>query len=803
MKKTIFTILLFLVSLSPALAAEYVWTGTDCQTTNNAAFSNAGNWMPMDPFAPPTPTPGPDDTLIFNQAYKLGSCTNNPFDDISATILGQWAEWGNIYVDGTFDGIIGFSNFGALTPVQDPLGQDADLVIHGDFILAPGGSNSYGVKFSSSTTTNRVYYENARFDGFKFDYNNVNPWEIYGGDLAISDPFQFEYGALVDGCLNTGTDGGFNMANSIRVDGVNMIDCYYEAPTVDISPGVTNIWTWSYANNDVTAFLNSNVYFATNNTISSDYEIDMTHNSNELIITNSTLIGKADNQPNTFKIRATHGDLTWNNAIVNSTSLFIGSSADYTIVDSNYTFNQLFFDQGGTTTWTNSDLNYVNSDGVINADGLGYNPLTSYNINLDLSSPVSNTLDFYPTDLSSDWNYPAYNITSNNVSIRNSVGGEIIIDNYILEGTGGFIQNHPGLTANVLDASSSSGSITMSFAGDLDAAEIKRADNFTGTTTGNIDYFNVTYTSLPTFDSTAGIRLDAGGTPHTVRGLTYPPEGSTVIEGLIPFNWTQEWGVDGYECEVGENGDNFNTPVADWSRNGETNTSYIFDTSTLTPETAYQWRCRSWKVDQGLTNQTSIWSDVVNFFYLYSFNNTCFNSTIAIDLLDDITDPTGTTPRNETLFTKIDTPYTFVVYNASDVKYRLQYFDGFFNRDVITDSGSFSNSVTILLSNDKVFDSPLSNTQYNISAIAYTANGSTCETPKNFYAVAPISPGGGGGGGSGNVSVSVAAAVEQAAIIWLIEIVLILLAVAFFILGIKASNGKSIILEPGQPRRRN
>jgi hypothetical protein len=487
--------------------------------------------------------------------------------------------------------------------------------------------------------------------------------------------------------------------------------------------------------------------------------------------------------------------------MVNVTNLFIGSSADYNIDLSDIIFSNLFFDQGGTTSFTDSRVVYYNYDGNINPDGFGYNPSTSYDMNLNLESPVPNILDFYPTDLTSDWNYPSYNFKTTNVSLKNTQSGEIITDNYYIEGTGGFVNNHPGLTANILDAAGAFGDVPMSFAGDLDVEQIISADGFIDTTTGNIDYFNITYTSLPTFDSTAGIRLDAGGTPHTVRGLTYPPEGSTVIEGLIPFNWTQEWGVDGYECEVGENGDNFNTPVADWSRNGEANTSYIFDTSTLTPETAYQWRCRSWKVDQGLTNQTSIWSDVVNFFYLYSFNNTCFNSTMAIDLLDDITDPTGTTPRNETLFTKVDTPYTFVVYNASDVKYRLQYFDGFFDRDVITDSGSFSNSVTILLSNDKVFDSPLSNTQYNISAIAYAANGSTCETPKNFYAVAPIAPG--GGGGASNVTVSVAAAVEQAAIIWLIEIVLILLAVAFFILGIKASNGKSIILEPGQPRRRN
>ena len=113
MARAVFTLLILFLSISvPALADTYFWTGADCQVTNNAHFSNAGNWNPLNPMSPPTPTSGPNDILIFDTAYKTGACTNDAFDDISSNILGQIAHWGGITVTGTFDGVVTFSNWG-------------------------------------------------------------------------------------------------------------------------------------------------------------------------------------------------------------------------------------------------------------------------------------------------------------------------------------------------------------------------------------------------------------------------------------------------------------------------------------------------------------------------------------------------------------------------------------------------------------------------------------------------------------------------------------------------------------------
>ena len=744
MARAVFTLLILFLSISvPALADTYIWTGADCQITNNAQFSNAGNWLPLNPMSPPTPSPGPTDVLIFDTAYKIGSCTNNPFDDISANILGQIAHWGGITITNDFDGEVQFSNWAGLTPLQDPTGSfNVDLRIDGNLVIEPN-LGTVGMRFISSSVTNKIYAQEYYLTEGEIDKNTANPFMLHGNILEIGEGFQFNSGD----CNNpdNGKTGGFNMTTSISVQGDNMIDCYYKAPTVNIDPLITNNWIWNLATGDSPYFEDSIVYWRSDNILPSSYELHQNHASNTLNFDNSQLQPHASNLPDSLKVQLHQGTANFNNALINVTSFYIGNSITDTYLDSEIIFSKLYFhDSASTVSWTNSVVKFIENN-LLGGGGFGYHANIYYNQNLDLtSSDGAVTLDFYPTNSVNDWNFQNYNITLNNVTIRNTLGGNVLTNVLTLNDNSG-VGAWSNVVANKIigDTSVSSQYITPT---NIQADEWIDADKFSGTVSNEIEYYNITYNQLPSLTAPT-ITLMAGGTPHAVRNQILPAEGSTIIQNLINFTWSQEWAVDGYECQIDETADAFASPVASWNNLGNANTTYTYDTGLLSGTTDYQWRCRTYQDDDLGVTQYSDWNTPANFFYLYAFDNACYSGTAAIDYLSADTTPTGDTPVNRTIFSKLQ-DYTFVTYNLSDVDVYYTYNDSNYIVTDTIDAGVFVNSISTLVSNDKILTVPLEQTTYNVNLVGTLGDGSTCNTTYEF-AVGAITTGGGGTGGTG------------------------------------------------------
>lgn len=799
MKKILRLLFVLIVFLpATAFAYEYQWTGADCQTTNNAGFDIPGNWFAPDPFAPPIPTPGASDTLIFDTAYKTGSCSNDPFDTISANFGNQWAEWGSIIVTGTFDGIVTFSNFGGLNPITAVNGEDVDLIVHNDFVLDTGVSNSYGVRFMSSTTTNKVWLGDAVLRGGKFDFNNNNPWIVYGNTLGIEDPFQFEFSGLIDGCKNSasGRDGGFIYDTEIQIFGENMIDCYYNAPLVTIDPGVTNNWLWNFGSHDNLHFENSLVEWVTQNTIASDFELKLTHSANTLDFSNSILTAQAGSADPTIKIQATHGTLQAVDSNLDIATLFLGGSLTSTFTNTNIIIEKLFFeDQHHTNTWLNSIIKMVNKV-LGNSDGFGFNPNTNYNMNLNFSSPTgANIVEFYPADTTSDWDYPAYNITLENITIRNNQAGKTITDILTLEDTSGIgvvSDYYPEIIANEIIGDSGNPVSQPIYAVNMHAPTWTNIDKFSGYISGEANYSSVTYNALPSLSVSGTTNLLAGGTPHVVRNLISPPNGTILIAGNHTFEWTEEWGVDGYECQLDEVGDNFASLDLSWSNTGQSNTSKIVDLNPLSDETYYEWRCRTEKTDVNGVQQFSNWTDANQLFLLYHFQNTAHNNTMAFDILSAETLPAYDTPVNRSLGSKLNIDLDFAMFNVSTVDCDLSYNDDYFQvTDDINIIGSVTSSTTTLIVNEKEFDAPLDGRTYDVACLATnTASGNSLYGNFSF---AIRSSAVGTGGGSGNVSVAVSDFNREAVSIGYTGLLFVVLGVLFFYVGSRTKKQQVII----------
>lgn len=781
MARALFSLLILILTITfPAFAYDYQWTGADCQITNNAQFSNPGNWLPLNPMAPPTPTSGPNDILIFDTAYKVGACNNDAFDDINANILGQIAHWGGITVTGNFDGIVTFSNWAGLTPLQDPSSSfNVDLRIDGDLTIDP--TTNVGIRFSSSTATSKVYASNYFLSSGTFNKNTANPFMFHGDTATINEAFQFNSGD----CNNpsNGKTGGFNMTTSIALDGNDMIDCYYKAPSVTIDPLITNSWRWNLANGDSPYFEDSIVYWRSDNTLASSYEIHQNHASNSLNFDNSQLQPHPSNLPDSLKLQLHQGTANFNNALINVTSFYIGNSITDTYLDSEIIFSKLYFhDSSSIVSWTNTLINFIENN-LLGGGGFGYHANVNYNQNLDLtSSDGAVTLDFYPTNSANDWNFQNYNITLSNVTIRNTLGGDILTNVLTLNDNSGV-----GVWSNVVankiigDTSAVNQYITPT---NIQSDEWIDADKFSGTVSNEIEYYNITYNQLPSITAPT-ITLMAGGTPHEVRNQILPAEGSTIIQNLINFTWSEEWGVDGYECQIDEQADAFASPLTTWTTTGLTNTSHEYDTNLLSAETDYQWRCRTYKDDVDGITQYSAYNSPANFFFLYIFDNACYGGIAALDYLSPDTTPTGDTPVNRTIFSKTQ-DYTFVTYNLSDVDVYYTYNDTNYIVTDTEDAGVFANSISVLISNDKSLVVPLEQTTYDVELVGTLGNGSTCNTTYEF-AVGAITSGGGTGGTGGTDNSR-----QQTFALTFLGAILLAASAIFFYLGKKNNSEVNI-----------
>ena len=791
--RLLFVVIIFLPAT--AFADTYFWTGADCQVTNNAQFSNAGNWNPLNPLSPPTPSPGSGDVLIFDTAYKTGSCTNDPFDDISSNILGQIAHWGGITITGTFDGLVQFSNFNALTPLQDPTGSyNVDLRIDGNLIMDSAVSSSIGIRLTSSSATNKVYANYATLAGNIFNKNTANPFMFHGQTLDITDSFTFNSGA----CNNpsNGKTGGFNYTESIQIIGNDFIDCYYSAPIININPDVTNNWRWDFANNDNLYFENSVIYWDSQNTVSSSYEIHQNHASNTLTFSNSTLNRKATNPLNTVKLQAHQGSLNVIDSTLDIATVYLGNQLTSTFTNAELKLEEFFFeDSANTNTWLNSFVYIWNV--LQDTDSFGFNPNTNYNMNLNFTSPTGAYIQaFYPVDLTSDWNYPNYNITLANASIQNNGAGATRTNVLTLIDTAGIgigSDYYPQIVANEIIGDASNPVSQPIFAVDIHATNWTDIDKFSGYITGDANYSRVTYNSLPTLSVTGTTNLLAGGTPHVVRELITPPNGTILIAGNHTFEWSEEWGVDGYECQLDEVGDNFASLDISWSNTGQTNTTELVDLNPLNDETYYEWRCRTEKTDVNGVQQFSNWTDASQLFLLYHFQNTAHNNTMAFDWLSSYTTPQYNTPVNRSLGSKLDIDLDFAMFNVSTIDCNVSYNDDFFTvSDDITIIGAVQSSTTTLIVNEKEFDAPLDGRTYDVSCLAtHTPSGQSLWG--NFSFAVRASAVGTGGGGTGNVSVAVSDFNREAVSIGYTGALFIILGILFFYVGSRTKKQQVII----------
>lgn len=764
---------------APSFAYEYQWTGGECIATNNAGFSQANNWIAFDPFAPPTPTSGMNDILIFDgpSGVGMGACTNAPFDDIHGSILLQRPEWGGLYFGSAFDSIVSFSNWGGLTPITAPSGHDVDMIIYGDMVLDAGLPNTYGWRFSSTTTTNKIFTGGAMvLEGGKIDFNVASPFLKYAYEVYWADPFQFEHASLGDGCENNGIDGGFVTLGDITLEGDNMINCYYETGSaININPGPANAWLWTLANNDDLYFKSGEVIFNTQNTISSDFELEQTHASNSITFEDATLKAHPSNPDEVLKIKATHGTVDIISSKLTLATFFMSNNVVTNIIDSIISFDELFFDDPTSTTWLSSEIVYQTNE-QLGSDGLGYFANT-YDQNLEFFSALAVELSMYPTDLTTEWDYPNYNITLDNVVLTNNQNTGFNIDRFTTYGSAGLGKSsdyYPEAFANEFNFSSP----TSLYVEKIHADTYYNLDNAAGSFSNYFNYSEVEYNTLPSISGST-INLLAGGTPHEVRNQLLPASGSTIIQAEINFTWSQEFGVDGYQCQIDEAADNFASPLASWTSPGITNTTHLYDTNLLSQETDYEWRCRTYKDDVNGVTQYSAYNSPANFFYLYAFDNICYNGAAAIDMLSQSTTPTGDTPINRTLFTK-NIDYTFVTYNLSNVQLNYTYNDTVY---IVTDTasvGAFLNSISTLRSNDKSFSVPLQNTIYDVDMIGTLGNGSVCQTNYQF-AVGDISTG--GGTGIGNITISDGDGQQQTFAMTFIGAILLIMALIFFYLG--------------------
>jgi len=779
MRKILLIGLMIVAVLSPVFAMPVVWSGIDCAATGNSDFSTGPNWvgnMAPIPYA---------DTVIMNSPTTIPLCFNNAFDDIAVATTGG-SNWNGVIVDPLADK--DFTMYRSI-PQLCPDGSSYDFCfgVDGIYIDNPAG---FGVVNSFGIVTGKTYsFGNMDFINGQFDVNANNGYTfVTPAEIRIGDGF---FSGAYGGCSNhhnlvPANEGRLNAGIGITVAGIDFLDCVYDSPLTNIDTGPSHgFYQVSLPTNQNMELRNGDTFWTSGNNIPGDYELEAMNSGTSFEMTNASLMPAVGNPAGTIKFK-NNQTFAYNNSEAWFTTHWTDSGGTTTLTSTTLHIDQLFWDQSGLITVDAASL-LLFDDAQADGAGFGYDPGSTYSmVALTATSAAPNEFVMYPTDLTSSWSTPTQDLYLTNMTLVNNQAGSFEFQDTYLNKTAGLGKVSDYLPGNYHGRNfyiDSNATARMYISGNIAGENYTNLDKITlGTISGDFNYTTVNYTDLPTLNVIGNKNLNAGGTPHIVRSLDVPIEGSTVIQGTRTFEWSREWGVDGYECQVSD--DDFATTAMTWSTVGETNNTNAVNLGSLTPETDYKWRCRTNKVDAATTTQYSDWSTPANFFYLYSFSNVCFTGAADLDIISSFTIPTGDTPVNRTLFSKSQTPLSFATFNISSIQLILTYNDSTFN---VTDTlavAPFQNSVATLVVNEFTYLSPMDDTTYNATVVGYLSNGSTCNNTYE-YAVADID--------------MTNSNEQQSAIIWLIEIILILIAIAFFVLAIKSKG--SVILEPGSPQR--
>lgn len=714
-------------SAAGVAAAPVTWTGLECQATGNNAFSHPNNWD--------VGVPASADSITFSAPTLMGACINYPYDDVSVS----GSEFDSIRVDIPFDAsVMLWRNVGVLAP-------DGNTY---DFVFGSGGIDvnnglGFGADNARPIVTNQLYSDGAIvFTDGQFDVNVNNGYRfVSASTITVED--NFNTGAY-HGCGNhynndPSNEGGFFASAPLTVNGDDFLDCVYQAPITIVDTGILNSFYQINLSTNVNLELRqSAVSWVSGNNIApsqgANYELQTKASGSSFEMNSAVLRPDVGNPAGTMKFRNNQTFVFMNNSDALFRTLWTDTGGT-TIVNSSSVVNiyDLWWDGSGLITVDNtSQLLFDDLDA--NGNAFAFHPSSTYDMTtLTARSPSYNDFYFYPTDLEGDYIAPNTDLVLNNTRMFNNLRGNYTFKDLNTHQQTGIGKNTDYLPGNIdfnniyLDSSSTS---TWYIQGNLTGHNYLNLNTVNGIINGDMNYTNLTYTTLPSLSVNGNINLNVGGTPHYVRSHTSPAAGSTVIVGNRSFEWSSEFGVDGYQCQIDQTVDAFASPEKTWT---STDNSEYVNLNDMQNTTDYQWRCRSQKADTEGNTQYSLWSNPVSFFYLYAFQNVCGNGTFAIDVFTANTVPIGTTPVNRTLDTRLNTPINFATFNiTSPINYNLSYNDSVFDVIDPAEITSFTNSNSTLLLNLHSYDSPLDDTIYTVDIKARNSNGDSCNLTYSY-----------------------------------------------------------------------
>lgn len=703
-------------------AAPATYDSGQCVINNDPGFDQALNWQPD--VVPTKPT----DFLDFSLPHLGGACTNHPDDDITVPFSNSC--WDGMDVLTPFDDMVLLRADGSCS---SPYGT-VDLHFATQGLRIDTGNAAYGIRIFTATPNDAIAVEgNMNLWSGLIDANSLDMSYLVGGNVDIRDGITTG-GTGYEGCGNqdTGRYGIFmqNNIGTISLKGDEFWGCAYAGPdrlapnSMTIDAEAAHTWNHDMATNSWFELINITATWTSQSP--SDYQIRTLASGTGFRTESATIAPDAGNPSR---------DLDWynnqtfifNRSNIEVSVLWNGETGFLSINDTNITLTDIFFDQG-STHWDN--LSPLDIDTQFGGVGFNFNATGSSN-NYDfrhINITGSNKATFASSSLVESKQLLDLPLTDVNL-IGTATWGtndEMRVRNIHVSGASGWNMIRNLTFSNITFDSGSP--FTVSGEGYLDGKywwDLDQASGSIGSSGGvsRINYTNITYDTLPAL-SASTYSLNVGGNPHYVRGHTVPAEGSTVIVGNRSFEWTEEWGVDSYECQLDQTADSFASPEKTWT--STSNSEYV-NLADIPNSTDYQWRCRTQKADTEGNTQYSGWSTPASFFYLYAFQNVCGNGTFAIDLFTANTIPVGTTPVNRTLDSKISTPINFATYNVSSpIHYNLTYNDSVFNVIDPATISSFTNSTAVLILNSHTYDSPLDDTIYTVDIKASNSDGDLC-----------------------------------------------------------------------------
>jgi len=672
--------------------------------------------------------PTQTNSLIFDSPTKIGACVNNPTDNIA---IGG-SDYIGLEITPNFDSnVMLYRN----TQVTCADGNNYDFCFGQEGITINnalyGADNTYGI------VTNQLYSQGIiNFTAGQFDVNNNNGYRfVSASDIFVAD--NFDTVSVYEGCSNhhnsiDSNEGGLFTNKTLTVEGDDFLDCVYSAPNILVDTLPSNgFYVVALPTNANLELQDGTTSWTSGNNIGGQYELSAMNSGSSFEMINATLIPAPSNPAGTMKFFNNQTFGFHNNSDATFRMLWAGTGATTDVTTNSVVrIYDLFFDRSsGTTVDISSSLLFDDTD--TNGVSFAFNPSSNYNMeNLTATSTTPSEFTLYPTDFTSDYDYPTQDLYLINMVMSNNLNGGVKMRDLTTTGTTGLGKSVDYYPNDVFFRNVNlhgSGSATWYIAQDLHANNYTNLDTVSGTITGDMNYTNVYYTNDVALTVNGNINLNSGGNVHELREQLLPSNNTITRASYISFDYSEEFGVDGYECEVDEATDNFTSPISSW-RHSDSNYSYT--TENLTISTQYAWRCKTYKTDIDSVEQQSGWKD--GYFFStaeYSFTNICFGDELGIDVLDG-------TVRTETIQYHIDIPVNYASFghDEGEVYINVTYFDGNYNNSDYykTQKGNPTlPSYSLPIINSDKFDVPF-DTNVSVKLTAMNSTGAECNTTYSF-----------------------------------------------------------------------